>query len=315
MTSSGTANSSAHNQFLPLLGHETSHEGYSAGPTLAPKSDVSLEDLSSVQGIKSMEPSLASSSADDFLTKGETPLAIPVKPEINFPESAQHSPQTDQTEKLPEQNSTTTLDKHRGSFEPVESHSGLADVEGKVLDLIIGVQAEVRQKGNPRLSNDIPKLETVRTVVEIPSSWSTDKKLSVPKIHVQNPTDVTEPEVAPRKMSASRRNSLNTPRSLQSAIGGAPGRRPTLPGTPPAFIDSKPAEDPVTNEEPKLPPLKKRKRYIRKARNVAARKIILEITLGRELAGPTKRKLRRLATGEDVGAESERSGVKTEEKA
>lgn len=313
-TAAGTANSSAHNQFLPLLGHETRHEGYSAGPTLAPQSDVSLEDLSSVQGIKSMEPSLASSSADSSITKGETPLATPVKPETTFSEPTQHSPQTDQTEKLPEPNSTRTLDKHRGSFEAVESHSGLANVEGRVLDLIIGVQAEVRQKGNPRLSNDIPKLETVRTVVEIPSSFSTDKRLSIPKIHVQNPTEVTEPEVAPRK-TASRSNSLNTPRSLQSAVAGASGRRPTLPGTPPAFIASKPAEDPVTNEEPKLPPLKKRKLYIRKVRNVAARKIILEITLGRELAGPTKRRLRKLATGEDVGTESEQSGVKTEEKA
>lgn len=304
----GARNPSTHNQFLPLLGPDASREGFSAGPTLAPRSDASSEDLSSVRGIKSQEPSVASSLADDPFIKGEAPFEKPVKPETTLRESTPHFPETDQKGKLPELNPTIILAEDKGSFKPVGLRLDPGAVEGQVLDLIIGVQAEVRQRGNPRLSNDIPKLETVRTVVEIPPTLSTDKRLSIPKIHVQNPTDVSEPEIAPRRLSASRKDSLTAPRALQSAIRGPPGRRSTLPGTPPAFIDSNPAEDPIPNEEPKLRPLKKRKLYVRKVRNVAARKFILKITLGRELAGPTKRKLRRLAKGRDVDTDD----IKTE---
>lgn len=46
--------------------------------------------------------------------------------------------------------------------------------------------------------------------------------------------------------------------------------------------------------------VKKRKTALRKARNLAARNIILKATLGRQLAVPTKEALRRLAKGEDV---------------
>lgn len=55
------------------------------------------------------------------------------------------------------------------------------------------------------------------------------------------------------------------------------------------------AED---GEEPKMPKIKRRKLYLRKARNVAARKVILNVALGRELALDTKPALRRLAHGE-----------------
>lgn len=301
-TSSGTRDPSTHNQFLPL-GHETRHDDYSAGSSAAPQSDVSLEDLSSVQGIKSQEVSVASSPDDVLLRREEAPLATPTNPETSLSESTAHFHETDRKEKLPDLDSTRTLGEDKGSLEKAGSRSNSAAGEGKVLDVIIGVQAEVRQKGNPSLSNEIPKLETVRTVIEIPHSPSTDKKLSIPKIHVQNPTDGTEPEVVPRKASVSKENSLNAPRSLQSATRGAPGRRSTLPGTPPAFVDSKAAEDQVTKEEPKVPPLKKRTLCLRKVRNVAARRIILEITLGRELAKETKPKLRRLASGEQIGSE------------
>lgn len=308
-TSLEARNPSTQNQFLPLLGPDPSRENYSAGPALAPQSDVSSEDLSSVRGVKSQEPSVASSFADDPFVRGEAPSATPVKPEITIFESPLHRLETDQQGKLPELNPNITLAEDKDSFQPVGPRSDPGAVEGRVLDLIIGVQAEVRQKGSPRLSNDIPKLETVRTVVEIPPILATDKRLSIPKIHVQNPTDVSEPEIAPRRLSASRRDSLTAPRALQSAIRGTPGRRPTLPGTPPAFIDRNSANDWATNKEPNLRPVKKRKLYVRKVRNVAARKIILKVTLGRELAGPTKRKLRRLAKGRDIDTDD----IRTEE--
>lgn len=58
-------------------------------------------------------------------------------------------------------------------------------------------------------------------------------------------------------------------------------------------------------EEPKTPKIKRHKLYLRKARNVAARKIILDVALGRELAHDTKPALRRLAHGEPYGRSSQ----------
>lgn len=49
--------------------------------------------------------------------------------------------------------------------------------------------------------------------------------------------------------------------------------------------------------------VKKRSLYLRKARNLAARKTILKATLGRQLAIPTKQSLRQLANGETAVAE------------
>lgn len=49
---------------------------------------------------------------------------------------------------------------------------------------------------------------------------------------------------------------------------------------------------------PVLPPLKRRKLYLRKARNLVMREIVLEMMLGRQLAGQTKPALRTLAHGE-----------------
>ena len=51
---------------------------------------------------------------------------------------------------------------------------------------------------------------------------------------------------------------------------------------------------------PVLPPLKRRKLYLRKARNLAMRKTVLQAMLGRQLADQTKPALRMLAHGERV---------------
>lgn len=270
-------NSFTHDRLSPFPGHETNREGLLAGSTTAPQSDISSEDLSSLQGVKSKEPSGASSPADVSVTKGEAPSAEPVNLETSLPESTPRFCGTDQKEKLPQPNSKRTSGEDEGSF-------NRAGGEGKLLDLTIGVQAAVRPGENRNPSNEISELETVRTVVEIPPSHNTDNRLPIPKIYIQNPTDGTEPETY-------------APRSSQSATRGAVRRRSTFPGKPPAFIDSKAAEDPGTSEEPKMPPPKKRKLYLRKVRNAAARKTILKITLGRELAKQTKAKLRKLAKG------------------
>ena len=55
---------------------------------------------------------------------------------------------------------------------------------------------------------------------------------------------------------------------------------------------------------PKTPQIKKRSKAVRKTRNLAARKTILKVLLGSELAGPTKQALRLLAKGEKVDIEN-----------
>lgn len=57
---------------------------------------------------------------------------------------------------------------------------------------------------------------------------------------------------------------------------------------------------PIAWQAPKDQKLPKRKLYLRKFRNVAARKTILKATLGRQLAIPTKQMLRLLANGENL---------------
>ncbi|KAL8796723.1 MAG: hypothetical protein Q9195_001113 [Heterodermia aff. obscurata] len=60
---------------------------------------------------------------------------------------------------------------------------------------------------------------------------------------------------------------------------------------------------PAQENAPDLPPLRKRKSFIRKARNFAARQAFLEATLGRQVAAETKPVLRRMANGEMVVVE------------
>lgn len=301
----GTRNPFTNNHLSPLPENGTSREVDSAGSTAAPQKDVSMEDLRSLQGIKSEEPSRASSSADVSLIQGGPPSAAFKK---SLSESIPHFYRTDQKGKSPEPSPKRAMSEDEGSFETVQSHPNRDGGVGKLLDLTIGVQAEVRQSGTQRPSNDVPELETVRTVIEIPPSHSTAKRLPIPKITVQNPSDATEPEVPspPRKGSGLRGNSISAPRSLQSATQRAEGRRSNSLGRPPAFIDTEAAKDQATNGEPKTPPLKKRKLYLRKARYVAGRKFILEITLGRDLARQTKPTLKRLAKGEYVAFEETR---------
>lgn len=57
---------------------------------------------------------------------------------------------------------------------------------------------------------------------------------------------------------------------------------------------------PIAWQAPKDQTVKKRKLYLRKFRNAAARKTILKATLGRQLAIPTKQMLRLLANGENL---------------
>lgn len=61
-----------------------------------------------------------------------------------------------------------------------------------------------------------------------------------------------------------------------------------------------PRGEPVSKDIQGQPKVKRRKLYLRKVRNAAARRVILKITLGRELATRTKPALRKLANGETI---------------
>ena len=81
-----------------------------------------------------------------------------------------------------------------------------------------------------------------------------------------------------------------------------PQRSQSTPdGTP---IDGSPMQSmslkPIAWQAPKDQKIRKRKLYLRKFRNAAARKTILKATLGRQLAIPTKEMLRLLADGENL---------------
>lgn len=64
---------------------------------------------------------------------------------------------------------------------------------------------------------------------------------------------------------------------------------------------------PAPKNAPDLPPLRNRKSFILKARNLAARQVFLDATLGRQVAAETKPVLRHMASGKMV---VDRSGVR-----
>ncbi len=68
-----------------------------------------------------------------------------------------------------------------------------------------------------------------------------------------------------------------------------------VPSVVPRLIDT-----PTGKGVHKIVKVKKRSLFVRKARNLAARKTILKMTLGRQLAAPTKQALRQLAHGETI---------------
>lgn len=285
-------------------------------PNIVPKHDserfvavpqaVSSDDLLSTRGVKSKDTSKAWSSADESLAEEEAPSGTPLNPETSPTRAISRLHGTDQNRELGEPAAEKAKSEDETSFETVQTHPSRDDVTVKLLDVTIGVQAEVRDGGNRRISEDVPELEKVRTVVEIPPSpTTTAKRLPIPKIFVQNPSDATEPDVpspTTSKYSDSRKSSMTAPRTLHSATQSPERRRSTSASRLPAFVDTTAAKDPATNGGHQTP-LKKRKLYLRKARNAAARRVILNITLGRELAKQTKPALRRLAKGEHVAFE------------
>ena len=296
---------------------EASSEGDVVSSTAVPQNAVSVEDLRSAQAVKSEDASKTCGSADESLNEREVPSATPVNAGASLPRSTLRSDGTNPSEELPETHSRATSED-QDSFETVKTHLGRAGSTGQGLNVTVGVQAEVQASGQQRTSVVIPDSDSTRTVIEIPHSPNTSRKLTLPKITVQNPSDATDADVSSTsKISVSRQGSVTAPRSLQSATQRPEVRKSTSLRRSLGLYDNLNTQ--ATNEEPNLPPVKKRKLYVRKARNAAARKVVLDITLGRELAKQTKPALRRLARGERVtfddsssfvsGANTERAAV------
>ena len=80
--------------------------------------------------------------------------------------------------------------------------------------------------------------------------------------------------------------------------------QPPHPAQDGNLVDAPPMQSmslrPIAWQAPKDGKVQKRKLYLRKFRNAAARKTILKATLGRQLAIPTKQMLRLLANGENL---------------
>ena len=121
---------------------------------------------------------------------------------------------------------------------------------------------------------------------------------ATPKIMVHKPSQSSESESpAPRTIDevlANDRQSLPQAEPLQASGFTQDGNQ----------NDAAPMQSmsltPIAWQAPKTQVLKKRKLYLRKVRNAAARKTILQLTLGRQLAIPTKEMLRLLASGENL---------------
>ncbi|MCJ1468251.1 hypothetical protein MMC07_006879 [Pseudocyphellaria aurata] len=151
-----------------------------------------------------------------------------------------------------------------------------------------------------------PEPEAPDSGVEMPRSSVESPKLPVPKIFIERVSDAPESDMA---WPSSRPQTIEEKRQegkLRQALTGALSAGASGSKTHSAGLHSpilpQIAED---VEEPKTPKIKRRRLYLRKARNVAARKTILKATLGRELAQDTKPALRRLAHGEPYNSNSQ----------
>ncbi|MCJ1228340.1 Activating transcription factor 7-interacting protein 1 [Toensbergia leucococca] len=171
---------------------------------------------------------------------------------------------------------------------------------------------------HPSLVEQIPDPETfIKNIISHPvgarvQPTSIPKTLPPPHIVVQRATDESG-------------NGVEEPGAPNIIDELRAKRTPTAPASPvPRFlediatVDSTATKRRLSNENatnpsdtaimprlsneaestPSMPKLKRRKLYLRKARNMAMRKTMLEIMLGRQLAGETKPALRKLAKGE-----------------
>ena len=250
----------------------------------------------------------------------------------------------------------STMEELTVSDDPETSHESKQHGRRTTIDASPNIKAdqamESRRNGS-QVSNPEPA-DVIRRVSTMPISLNARKSskaaktvtLPPPKIFVQSPSEVTQDEpIDPHPTPAepvhsdeyriiSRNGSVvsvqHTVRSAAEKLGPArtgkrklylrkvrnlAARRVFLNATLGRKMGSQTKDrlrrlargeevpsPSISTERPAAdsPPLKKRKSFIRKARNLAARQVFLDAALGRQVGGETKPALRRLANGESI---------------
>ena len=123
---------------------------------------------------------------------------------------------------------------------------------------------------------------------------------AAPKIMVHRPSQSSQSEMSgPRTID----EVLAKERKAASSEHYSPVDETSTEDPTEAPVDSiqpRLTDTPIGKGVNKLVKVRKRSLFLRKARNAAARNTVLKMTLGRQLATPTKQALRRLAHGETV---------------
>ena len=162
-----------------------------------------------------------------------------------------------------------------------------------------GARLIINQDGST--SHDAIRLNSPTTPIPFTSengSVPTDPvpHYAPPKIMVHKPSQSSQGDVSGSRtideMLAKERGV--TPSDLPPAATKQP------PDIPRSSVNPRPIDTPTGPGVRRIVRVRKRSLFVRKARNAAARKTILKITLGRQLAMPTKEALRQLAHGEIV---------------
>ena len=239
-----------------------------------------------------------SSNNADLSVSVVRPNSLMATGEQSLPKEADHS---DNAEALPlsrPMESAYNADigsscKPLGSQVDVEGSSKLS------LDLTVDLGTlnedpdTIKETREPRASD--PEAEN-------PSPFLENRKLPVPKIFVERASDATDidiPWTAPSLPKVEEKRHYG--KLEQGPIGVLSSRVSSTPKGVGGLHSPILPQIAENVEEPESPKIRKRNLYVRKARNIAARKVILKLALGRQLAEETKPALRRLAHGEPYG--------------
>lgn len=164
-------------------------------------------------------------------------------------------------------------------------------------------------KSTPRASVSKEPFQAKAGDNNVPNSTSKASDISspTPKVSVFKEISQEEPwsrgpptpyVYSPEEESQEKSWSLGTS-ALKHPVGSSSNT--ISPTKPPVDMEGRASlKESVSDDAQGKSELKKRKLYLRKARNAAARRFILKATLGRQLAGQTKPALRRLADGETI---------------
>ena len=187
---------------------------------------------------------------------------------------------------------------------PKKSSQGEArgiDVPNPVPKVYVFQELSLSEAGNSDAPDPAPKV-SVHNELSLGESSDIDTSASIPKVSVFKELSQDEPwwpdpltpmvdEVKDQDKSWSLMPATTKPWVHSEAASNPNEVQPRTRA---------PRGEPVSKDVQGQLKVKRRKLYLRKARNAAARRVILQITLGRELATQTKPALRKLANGETI---------------